>query len=336
MVRKALAVLAAAGAVVGSRGAVAPHSRGRDVRTAPCGPSLRPWTLSGGSLEVTITASDYGPFGQVVETLPAGFSYEGSDLSEAAVTIEGQTVAFTLLGDERFTYTVAAPSAEGSYTFSGVLLDANRAEQAVDGDSTITVGPAPTPTPTPEPTATPTLEPTATLTPEPTATPTPEPTATPTPGAHGHADPGAHGHPHAGAGADGHADAGASDRHPHSHRGAETHPHVGSHTTVSGPGTRGRPADMVDRSDRRRGRLGDSRRLHPLLAVRVEVVGVGWGRGLTRLLNVRRTRTGRSRYQRIGLTARNPCRGHPSRVERQRVQRFQEFSGRLSARREGP
>ena len=124
---------------------------------------------------------DYGSFGQVVETFPAGFSYEGSDLSEAAAAVDGQTVAFTLLGDERFTYTVAAPSAEGSYSFTGVLLDANKDEQAVGGDSSIRVGPEPTPTPTPEPTPTPTPEPTATPTPEPTPTPTPTPTATPTP-----------------------------------------------------------------------------------------------------------------------------------------------------------
>ncbi len=146
-----------------------------------------PWVLPGGALEVTITAAGYSGFGQVVETLPAGFSYEDSDLSEAAVAVEGQTVAFTLLGDERFTYTVAVPSAEGVYAFSGVLLDANRTEQAVGGASSIRVGPPPTPTPeptatpTPEPTATPTTEPTATPTPVPTATPTPEPTATPTP-----------------------------------------------------------------------------------------------------------------------------------------------------------
>ena len=83
LVRKALVVLAAAGAALGS---------------------------------------NYGPFDQVVETLPPGFSYEGSHLSEAAVVVEGQTVAFTLLGDERFTYAVAASRAEGSYSFSGVLL----------------------------------------------------------------------------------------------------------------------------------------------------------------------------------------------------------------------
>ena len=175
MVRKSLAVLAVAVAVVGAAGLLyatpvdaTSHSAVRSFSAS--------WLLPGGQLEVTIAVSDYGGFGQVVETLPSGFSYEGSDLSEAAVAVEGQTVAFTLLGDERFTYTVAAPSAEGPHSFAGVLLDSHRVDQAVGGDSSIRVGPAPTPTPTPTP------EPTATPTPEPTATPTPEPaTAIPTP-----------------------------------------------------------------------------------------------------------------------------------------------------------
>ena len=180
MVRKKLAVLAVAVAVVGAAGLL--HATPVDATSHSAVRSFSaPWVLPGGRLEVTIAVSDYGGFGQVVETLPAGFSYEGSDLSEAAVAVEGQTVAFTLLGDERFTYTVAAPSAEGSHSFSGVLLDSHRVDQAVGGDSSIRVGPAPTPTPTPEPTPTPTPEPTATPTPEPTATPTLEPTATPTP-----------------------------------------------------------------------------------------------------------------------------------------------------------
>ena len=177
MVRKALAVLAVAVAVVGASGLLyatpvdaTSHSAVRSFSAS--------WVLPGGRLEVTIAVSDYGGFGQVVETLPEGFSYEGSNLSEAAVAVEGQTVAFTLLGDERFTYTVAAPSVEGPHSFSGTLLDSHRVEQAVGGDSSIRVGPEPTPTP--EPTATPTPEPTPTPTPEPTPTPTPEPTPTPT------------------------------------------------------------------------------------------------------------------------------------------------------------
>ena len=180
MTRQALAALAVVVAVAGVAGLL-PSAPVEATSHSAIRSFSAPWVLPGGRLEVTIAVSDYGPFGQVVETLPEGFSYEGSNLSEAAVAVEGQTVAFTLLGDERTSYTVAAPSAEGSYSFTGVLLDANKDEQAVGGDSSIRVGPEPTPTPTPEPTPTPTPEPTPTPTPEPTPTPTPEPTATPTP-----------------------------------------------------------------------------------------------------------------------------------------------------------
>ncbi len=135
------------------------------------------WVEPGGSLEVSISASDYGAFAQVVETLPPGFGYEGSSLSEAAVSIDGQTVAFTLLESASFTYTVTSPAREGTYTFSGVVSNQTRQERPVAGDAEVRVGaPTPTPTLTPEPTATP--EPTPT--PEPTATPEPTPTATPT------------------------------------------------------------------------------------------------------------------------------------------------------------
>ena len=280
LIRKPLALLAVAVAVVGVAGLL--HSTPVEATSHRAVRSFSaPWVLPGGALEVTITAAGYGGFGQGVETLPSGFSYEGSDLSEAAVAVEGQTVAFTLLGDERFTYTVTAPSAEGVYSFSGVLLDANKAEQTVGGYSSIRVGPAPTPTPTPEPTPTPTPEPTA----DPGADANADPGAYgnadpgaygnadpgahshPDDGAHGNADPGAHSHPddgasdrHADAGAHSHPDDGASDRHTHSHRGAGTHPHVGSPAPASGAGTRGRPATRVARSDRGRGRLGDRRR----------------------------------------------------------------------------
>ena len=246
LTRKALALFAVALAVVGVAGLL--HS---DPVEATSHSSVRsfsaPWVLPGGTLEVTITAAGYGGLGQVVETLPAGFSYQGSDLSEFAVAVDGQTIAFTLLADERFTYTVAAPSTAGVYSFSGVLRDVNKAEEAVAGDSSIRVGPPPTPTPepthtptpepthtptpepthtpTPEPTATPTPEPTSTPTPEPTATPTPEPTATPTPEptATPTPEPTTRHTPEPTAT----ADAGASDRHPHSHRGAGAHSDVG-------------------------------------------------------------------------------------------------------------
>ena len=188
MIRTALALLAVA--VVGVAGLL--HTTPVEATSHSAIRSFSaPWILPGGALEVTVTAAGYGGLGQVVETLPAGFSYQGSDLSEFAVAVDGQTVAFTLLADERFTYRVAAPSATGVYSFSGVLLDSDKAEEAIGGDSSIRVGQAPTPMPepttTPEPTLTPTLTPTPTpertatpTTLEPTPTVTPEGTATPT------------------------------------------------------------------------------------------------------------------------------------------------------------
>ena len=105
--------------------------------------------LPGGRVEVTITPTGYGSFGQVVETLPSGFSYARSSLTASQVAVEGRAVTFTLLGESNFRYTVTAPSMEGSYAFSGVIKDVSRAAASVSGASTIRVGPPPTPTPTP-------------------------------------------------------------------------------------------------------------------------------------------------------------------------------------------
>ena len=158
---------------------------------------------------MTITAQNYGAFAQVVETLPGGFRYVGSSLPDSAVGVRPDSVTFTLLGEEQFTYTVQAPPVEASYSFSGFVRDQHGDEQQIGGDTslrgglpptpaptpaptasaaamataepTASPGPAPAPTDTPVPTATPPPARTATPTLEPTATPVPEPTATPTP-----------------------------------------------------------------------------------------------------------------------------------------------------------
>ena len=135
----------------------------------------------GGILEVSVAADGYGAIGQVVEVLPDGFVYLGSDLPEAAVSVEGQAIAFTLFQSSSFTYIVVVPDREGRYLFSGVIKDQNRQEWPVMGSSEVLVGLAPTPVPTAAPTPTPTRAPTPTPTAAPTPTPTPEPTATPTP-----------------------------------------------------------------------------------------------------------------------------------------------------------
>jgi len=94
---------------------------------------------AGANFDIDISTFNYGAFGQVVETLPAGFSYVSSTLPEAAVDVEGQVVKFTLLGETDFSYTVTASSTAGTHTFSGILKDVDKIEFAVGGDVQITV-----------------------------------------------------------------------------------------------------------------------------------------------------------------------------------------------------
>lgn len=107
--------------------------------------SLPSSLTAGANFDIDISTFDYGMFGQVVETLPSGFSYVSSTLSPAVVTEEGQVVKFTLLGETAFRYTITASSTAGTYTFSGILKDEDKVEYDVGGDSQITVtAPAPT------------------------------------------------------------------------------------------------------------------------------------------------------------------------------------------------
>ena len=109
------------------------------------------WAAPGSELLVTITASNYGPFGQMVETLPDGFTFVSSSLDGAQVSSEGQTVRFTLLGDASFDYTVTVPSVEGQYVFAGIIKNDDREEQTISGRTQLRVGPPPTPVPTATP-----------------------------------------------------------------------------------------------------------------------------------------------------------------------------------------
>ena len=136
------------------------------------------WTAPGSEFRVTIAARDYGPFGQVVETLPPGFTYVSSSLGATEVEAEGQTVRFSLFGVSSFFYRVSASTTEGDYVFSGLIANSDRETRTISGNTQVRVGLAPTPTPTPPPTAT--FTPTPTFTPVPTPTSTATPTATPT------------------------------------------------------------------------------------------------------------------------------------------------------------
>ena len=118
----------------------------------------------------------------VEETLPSGFTYVSSSLRDEQVNATNGVIGFALFGASSFTYTVTASSAQGEYTFSGMLTGLTPAP-SIGGASTLTVGPEPTPTPTPvPPTATPKpTDPDGTPRPTRTPRPTPRPSAPSTP-----------------------------------------------------------------------------------------------------------------------------------------------------------
>ena len=101
-----------------------------------------PWVDPLGQLTVTITGAGAGA-AQVVETLPAGFTYSSSSLLDSAVDVLGQRVTFTLQGDDSFNYKVTAPSTEGVYSFQGVLRRLNGMETTIGGTFDITVSSVP-------------------------------------------------------------------------------------------------------------------------------------------------------------------------------------------------
>ena len=104
--------------------------------------TLSPALVSPGrEIEINVTATDYGRFGAVVETLPAGFNYvEGSITpTDIRVAVDGQEVTFSLLDEESFTYRVAASRMEGSHSFSGTLEDDDRNSHVIGGAASVAV-----------------------------------------------------------------------------------------------------------------------------------------------------------------------------------------------------
>ena len=99
---------------------------------------------AGGELDVTIVTNGSG-FGQVVETLPAGFTYVSSTLSEIAVETDGQAVTFTLFPlAGQFTYKVTVSDMAKAHVFNGVVVDQPAPDEPLDerpisGDSQVTV-----------------------------------------------------------------------------------------------------------------------------------------------------------------------------------------------------
>ena len=145
MIRKALWLLVGVG-LIGLLGlsSVAAQQTGVSRSLLPAGP-----VAPGDELEVTISNVGLADgVGSAVETLPAGFSYvDGS----AAVTssapragigaaVSRQTVTFSLVAVDSFTYKVAVGSevGEGQHTFSGVLEKLS-GDEPIGGDDNVTV-----------------------------------------------------------------------------------------------------------------------------------------------------------------------------------------------------
>ena len=94
----------------------------------------------GATVEVEISVSGLGEFGGVTETLPEGFTYVSSSLSDAAVSVDGQVVTIAIIGDEAtFTYTIAVSSVDGTYAIEGTVTNSRGGGGPVEGDSAVTV-----------------------------------------------------------------------------------------------------------------------------------------------------------------------------------------------------
>ena len=95
---------------------------------------------AGGELEVTVTPGGYGRFGQLVETIPDGFSHVST--GEPGVEVDGQDVILTFLEGEIVRYRVTAAAGTGVGSFSGILKDEDKVEHRVGGQHRVTVGTA--------------------------------------------------------------------------------------------------------------------------------------------------------------------------------------------------
>ncbi len=92
---------------------------------------------SGTEFDVAIVTSGCGAFGQVVETLPDGFSYVSCTPSDIGVEQVGDTIKFTFLGSASFTYRAKAPTIDTTttYTFHGVVKDEDNIEYPIEDDN---------------------------------------------------------------------------------------------------------------------------------------------------------------------------------------------------------
>ena len=92
-----------------------------------------------GQVAVSIAASGYGAAARIVETIPDGFAYVGTDLAGGAVA-SGQSVTFVILGEDSFSYTLSTPEEAGLYQFEGTMTAVDQMDSDVGGAGELYVG----------------------------------------------------------------------------------------------------------------------------------------------------------------------------------------------------
>ena len=131
--------LVLAAAIVGliTVGLVGGQQAAEAQQTASATRSLPSEVEGGGTLTVTISVANYGGIGQLTETFPGDFTFEGSS---PEVTPSGQTLTFNLVGDTSVSYTLTAPTTPGSRSgFGGNLEPAVGDGVSVGGPSSVEV-----------------------------------------------------------------------------------------------------------------------------------------------------------------------------------------------------
>ena len=133
--------LVLAAAIVGliTVGLVGGQQSAEAQQTASATRSLPSEVEGGGTLTVTISVADYGGIGQLTETFPGDFTFEGSSPD---VEPSGQTLTFNLVGDTSVSYTLTAPTTTETISisgFSGTLGPAEGDVVTVRGPSSVTV-----------------------------------------------------------------------------------------------------------------------------------------------------------------------------------------------------
>lgn len=102
--------------------------------------------LPGRQIVVTLSVSEYGIGGRVVESIPAGFNVVPSD--DSSVSVSDGNIVFILLGEESVTYTLIAPDDPGVHNFGGTITNFDKISEAIGGAAQVTVAPRPAATAT--------------------------------------------------------------------------------------------------------------------------------------------------------------------------------------------